>query len=213
MAEHVQVEVQQQRPQDFTGATRHRRKGRYDPNEPYSGKVVQGPDKLPGNGEWQAIQFDNRWELWPVPPEEFDPSEGEKLLRQVDAAYLRTKPTPDHPTLKPVRMLVNDHFKKLFPNVRYWGEEPDVPVERESDPSVMPQTFPAFRFICEEKLQDPGMQQAAGVEIRTVRQATEEGSFSEVQQALDEQSWQPSTPTEAAAPPAPPLADTPKAPE
>ena len=188
------IQVRESSGTDFTGGDRWR-KGHYDPKEPYASKVVAGPSDLPEGGEWQAIQFDNRWELWPVPPSGYDPMERWKVLRHVDAAYQRTTPTEEHPTRRAVQMLVNEKFSDLFRTLRYWGDEPEIPVDRETNPEVMPQDRPAFRFIVEEPVDRYAPTVTGDVEIREIP------SQNDIQKGLDDQNWQPTEPPTAATSP------------
>ena len=193
------VVVREPSAKDFTGADRWR-KGHYDPKEPYASKVVTGPSDLPEGGDWQASQFDNRWELWPGPPSGYDPMVRRKVLKHVDAAFERTKPTEEHPTRRAVQMLVNGIFSDLFRTLRYWGDEPEIPVDRESNPEVMPQDRPAFRFIVEEPVDTYAPTVSSGVEVREIP------NQSDVQKGMDDQNWKP---TESSTTDAAPAAEKP----
>jgi hypothetical protein len=72
-----------------------------------------------------------------VAPEGFDKDLHERVLREVDMAFTRNfkDPSDEHPRgLRPYVLYVNRAFRKVFPNVRMWGDlQPPCEIEIVSD--------------------------------------------------------------------------------
>jgi hypothetical protein len=86
-------------------------------------------------------------------------------------------------------MLVNHKFSDLFRTLRYWGDEPEIPVDRETNPEVMPQDRPAFKFIVEEPVDEYAPAVTGDIEIREIP------NQSDSQKGLDDQNWRPAEPS------------------
>jgi|2_EtaG_2_1085320.scaffolds.fasta_scaffold00427_19 hypothetical protein len=93
------------------------------------------PGTMPPS-DWQIIALDNgTMQLWPLPPEGFDPEKRRKVLDQVDQAYTAALPTKEMmaagQAYMPDRLYVSRAWRDLFPNVRSWGDECDILVDEE----------------------------------------------------------------------------------
>jgi len=122
----------------------------------YKGRPIRGGTQVPLDYDapegWQVIPIPamHRGELWPMPPEGFDPDQSEKLVKAITKEWERLMaPTPGNPKpVEPVSLLINETARKLMPNPKTWGES--CSIEITSDGRRLAQDGPKFKFIPRE---------------------------------------------------------------
>ena len=87
-----------------------------------------GTPVLPGQPiplGWTYIHFENgQIQAWPQGDPDFDPEIRKKVIQAIDEAWSNLmKATDEHPDGRtPTRLLVNEAFRKWFPNPSTWGD-------------------------------------------------------------------------------------------
>lgn len=98
--------------------------GGFAMGKPKAGRIVP-PGYVPPEG-WQLIKMLNgTLEEWPESDKTFNPLEKQQILKLADERWAEmTRVIPgEKPPAAPKRMLVNERFAELFPNLIRWGDD------------------------------------------------------------------------------------------
>jgi len=127
------------------------------------GDRVQATDVLPTN--WRSvIHDDGSYTAWQRGNPYHDPEAMGRTLRSLDLAVSQNWPTAANPTRPtPVRLEINEAFRKLFQNVMMWGKNPAVVI---GESERLNQTgWPAFEIIVQRKVERRNVGDAFGLGV------------------------------------------------